>query len=144
MSKPRQTREEYLARSLSRCRPWEEEGVSRRSWYRRRGTSAADPQHAAGTSPSQTDAADADDGTSARLDEARAGVEALYKEMEAERERRANWWKAPLDDQPDSLVMRNIVRDETVTIGLDGDRRRERKRPSPTPRMWYDDSPLGF
>ena len=30
------TREEYLAGALSVTRPWKAEGISRRSWYRRR------------------------------------------------------------------------------------------------------------
>lgn len=37
------SREEYLAESLSRSRPWEREGVSERTWYRRRGTSSSHP-----------------------------------------------------------------------------------------------------
>jgi hypothetical protein len=32
-------RQEYEAGSISRLEPWEAEGVSRRTWYRRRGTS---------------------------------------------------------------------------------------------------------
>lgn len=39
------TREAYIANSLSKKRPWETEGISRRSWYRRR-------QNQAGTGPS--------------------------------------------------------------------------------------------
>jgi hypothetical protein len=145
MSKPRQTREEYLARSLSRSRPWEAEGVSRRSWYRRRGTSASDPDQVAtdvaGTSQSRSDAADADDGTSARLAEARANVEAIYREMEAERERRAQWWRKPVEGWPDQIAIRNIVRDQAVTVRLDGDEKRAKKQPAPAPRLWYEDAP---
>jgi hypothetical protein len=33
------SRAEYEAASLSRTKPWEREGISRRTWYRRRGTS---------------------------------------------------------------------------------------------------------
>jgi hypothetical protein len=36
-------RAEYEAQSLSRTKPWEAEGISRRTWYRRRGTSAWPP-----------------------------------------------------------------------------------------------------
>jgi hypothetical protein len=32
----------YIAKSLSRLKPWEAEGVSRRTWYRRRGTSLSE------------------------------------------------------------------------------------------------------
>jgi hypothetical protein len=35
------SREQYLAASLSRTRPWLAEGISRRTWYRRLGTSAS-------------------------------------------------------------------------------------------------------
>jgi hypothetical protein len=35
------SRAQYLAASKSRTRPWEAEGVSRRTWYRRRGTSTS-------------------------------------------------------------------------------------------------------
>ncbi|MDP3553092.1 hypothetical protein [Methylocystis sp.] len=73
------------------------------------------------------------------LAEARAGVEAIYRQMEAERERRAQWWRNPVDDWPDRIVMRNIVRDETVTIELDGDPKRAKKQPAPVPRPWWDD-----
>ena len=34
----RKTRETYLANSLSRLKPWEAEGISRRTWFRKRGT----------------------------------------------------------------------------------------------------------
>jgi hypothetical protein len=36
MARYQQTREEYLATSLSRLKPWEEEGISRRTYERRR------------------------------------------------------------------------------------------------------------
>jgi hypothetical protein len=38
-SKGSVSREEYETKSTSRTKPWEAEGVSRRTWYRRRGTS---------------------------------------------------------------------------------------------------------
>ena len=34
----RKTRETYLANSLTRLKPWEAEGISRRTWFRKRGT----------------------------------------------------------------------------------------------------------
>lgn len=37
------SREEYLAESLSRSRPWEREGISRRTWERRRVASQSPP-----------------------------------------------------------------------------------------------------
>lgn len=75
-----------------------------------------------------------------RLDEARAGVEAIFAQRAEERERRVDWWRKPVEGWPDRIVMRNIVRDETVEIRLDGDEKRERK-PAPAPRMWYEDAP---
>ena len=41
------SREEYIANSLSRIRPWEAEGVSRRTWERRRKKRVASPCHPA-------------------------------------------------------------------------------------------------
>jgi hypothetical protein len=34
-------RDEYLANSLSRSKPWESEGISRATWYRRNKISAS-------------------------------------------------------------------------------------------------------
>ena len=44
-AKRTQTRAEYLAASISKAKPWEVEGISRRTWYRRRktGTSPVAP-----------------------------------------------------------------------------------------------------
>jgi hypothetical protein len=36
-----QTREQYEASSISKAKPWEAAGVSRRTWYRKRGTSTS-------------------------------------------------------------------------------------------------------
>ncbi len=36
-------RAQYESSSLSRTRPWDSEGISRRTWYRRRGTSVSPP-----------------------------------------------------------------------------------------------------
>lgn len=38
-SEGRKDRKQYVADSASKTRPWEAEGISRRTWYRRRGTS---------------------------------------------------------------------------------------------------------
>jgi hypothetical protein len=54
-----QTRAEYLANSLSKTKPWLLEGISRRTWYRRRqadGTTGSAP----GTSPSALSLASSD------------------------------------------------------------------------------------
>src|SRR5258708_12801770 len=59
----KKTREEYLAKSLSRRKPWETEGISRRTYYRRLkqlsggGTSPARGTSPRGTSPSGPSAA---------------------------------------------------------------------------------------
>lgn len=72
------------------------------------------------------------------LAEARAGVEAIFKKMAEERERRANWWTQPDEDRADRLVMRNIIRDETVVIMLDGGPGRRGRKTEPVARMWWD------
>jgi hypothetical protein len=49
------SRTTYLAKSISRLKPWEAEGISRRTWYRQqkqRGTSPSAEQKGGGTSPS--------------------------------------------------------------------------------------------
>jgi hypothetical protein len=74
-----------------------------------------------------------------RLDEARAGLEAIYAQMAEERERRIDWWRKPVEGWPDRLEIRNIARDETITIRLDGDEKRKRKLPAQAPRPWWDD-----
>jgi hypothetical protein len=125
MTKGKISRAEYLDRSLSRMQPWIAEGISRRTWERRR--------------LRDRDASPSDDAGEAQLAEARASVEKIYAQMAEERERRAQWWRNPVDDWPDRIVMRNIVRDETVTIRLDGDPKRQRKQPAHAPRPWWDD-----
>jgi hypothetical protein len=57
----RKTRNEYLAASLTATKPWEAEGVSRRTWYRSRGTNVSarpvaqvDPQSTFSSSTGQT------------------------------------------------------------------------------------------
>jgi hypothetical protein len=136
MTKGKISRAEYLDRSLSRRQPWVAEGISRRTWERRRKLQhrdaspyAASPEQAAVASP-------ADDAR--RLDEARASVAKIYEQMAAERERRLQWWRAPVEGWPDQIVIRNIVRDEAVTVRLDGDEKRERKLPAQAPRPWWD------
>jgi hypothetical protein len=124
MTKGRISRDEYLDRSLSRQKPWAAENISRRTWERRR---------------LRGDASPSDDAGEAQLAEARAGVEEIYAQMEVERERRAQWWRAPVEGWPDLTVIRNIVRDETVEIRLDGDEKRAKKQPAQAPRPWWDD-----
>ncbi|MFO1124003.1 MAG: hypothetical protein U1E25_01070 [Methylocystis sp.] len=52
------------------------------------------------------------------LDHRRACIEAIYARMDAERERRRDWWAQPVDDPPGRLTIRNIARDETVVVDL--------------------------
>lgn len=53
------------------------------------------------------------------LEERRAAVEAIYARMEAERERRRDWYAQPVEGWREGrLTLRNIVRDETVVIDL--------------------------
>lgn len=131
------SREEYLDRSLSRQQPWLTENISRRTWERRRLRERVASPLAA--SPDQ--AAVASQADDARLDEARAGVDAIYTKMGAERERRSRWWAQPVDDAPDRLTIRSVLSGETVAIHLDGDPKRERRQPAQAPRLWYEDAP---
>ena len=51
------------------------------------------------------------------FEEKRASVEAIYAQMEAERERRRDWYAQPVEGWRDGrLTMRNIARDETVVV----------------------------
>lgn len=62
--------------------------------------------------------------------------------MDAERERRARWWAEPLDDPPNRLTIRNIARDETVVIQLDGAAARKKRKPMQDPAapwLWWDE-----
>jgi hypothetical protein len=53
----------------------------------------------------------------ASLEDRRASVEAIYAQMEAERERRRDWHAQPVEGWRDGrLTIRNIARDETVDI----------------------------
>jgi hypothetical protein len=53
------------------------------------------------------------------LEERRAAVEAIYAQMDAERERRRDWWAQPVEGWRDGrLTIRNIARDETVVVDL--------------------------
>lgn len=55
----------------------------------------------------------------ASLEDRRASVEATYAQMEAERERRRDWYAQPVEGWRDGrLTLRNIARDETVVIDL--------------------------
>jgi hypothetical protein len=46
-----------------------------------------------------------------------AAVEAIYAQMEAERERRRDWYAQPVEGWRDGrLTIRNIARDETVVV----------------------------
>lgn len=139
MTKGKISRAKYLSTSLSSRAPWIAEGISRRTWERRRRLHARDasPQAA---SPEQGAVASPDDDTR-RLEEARAGVEAIYRQMEAERERRWQWWTQPIEDLPDRIEMRSILSGQTVTIRLDGGGRDRRKQAAPIPRPWWDDDP---
>lgn len=140
MTKGRISREEYLDRSLSRQQPWLIENISRRTWERRRRLQNRDASPTQAVSPDRAAVASPfDDASEARLAEARAQVEKIYAKMAEEHERRWQWWIKPVDDSPDRIELRNIVCDETVTIRLDGDAKRERKQPAPTSRMWWDD-----
>jgi hypothetical protein len=48
------------------------------------------------------------------------------------------WEKALKDDPADRIVIRNIVRDESVTIRFNGDGKRKRsKEIEPPPRQWW-------
>lgn len=138
MTRGRISRAEYLDRSLSRLQPWISQGISRRTWERRRlrDRDASPPQAA---SLEQGAVASVDDDA---LAEARAAVEAIYRQMEAERARRANWWAQPIPEWPEKLVMRNISRDETITIDLNGNVAREKRKhvAAPSTPMWWEDS----
>jgi hypothetical protein len=51
------------------------------------------------------------------LEERRASVEAIYAQMEVERERRRDWHAQPVEGWRDGrLTIRNIARDETVVV----------------------------
>jgi hypothetical protein len=51
------------------------------------------------------------------FEERSAAVEAIYSQMEAERERRRDWHAQPVEGWREGrLTIRNIVRDETVVI----------------------------
>jgi hypothetical protein len=51
------------------------------------------------------------------FEDRRASVEAIYAQMEAERERRRDWWERPVEGWRDGrLTIRNIARDETVVV----------------------------
>lgn len=53
------------------------------------------------------------------LEHRRASVEAIYAQMEAERERRRDWHAQPVEGWREGrLTMRNIARDETVVVDL--------------------------
>lgn len=52
------------------------------------------------------------------LEDCRISVEAIYARMDADRERRRDWWTQPVDDASGKLTLRNIARDETVVIDL--------------------------
>jgi hypothetical protein len=51
------------------------------------------------------------------FEDRQASVETIYAQMEAERERRRDWYAQPVEGWRDGrLTMRNIARDETVVI----------------------------
>jgi hypothetical protein len=51
------------------------------------------------------------------LEDRQASVEAIYAQMEAERERRRDWHAQPVEGWRDGrLTIRNIARDETVVV----------------------------
>ncbi|MGD9540817.1 hypothetical protein [Methylocystis sp.] len=44
----------------------------------------------------------------------------IYERMEAERERRRDWWARPVEGWRDGrLTIRNIARDERVVVGFE-------------------------
>lgn len=152
MSKHR-SRAEYLANAVSRARPWETAGVSRATWYRKRQSTETSPRHETGAPTHsgeisthdikhETGVRESDETSARRLAEARAVVEALYAQMAAERERRRDWYTQPVEGWRDGrLTIRNIARDETVVIRLDGDRKpRGRKPAAPAPRPWWEEN----
>jgi hypothetical protein len=51
------------------------------------------------------------------------------------------WWRRPIAEWPERLIMRNISRDETVTIALQTGTKSHKRRhvPEPAPRMWFQD-----
>lgn len=53
------------------------------------------------------------------FEEKRAAVETIYARMDAERERRRDWYAQPVEGWREGrLTLRNIARDETVVIDL--------------------------
>jgi|GEM_PF-6998206 len=53
------------------------------------------------------------------FEEKRAAVEAIYARMDAECERRRDWWARPVEGWRDSrLTLHNIARDETVVVAF--------------------------
>lgn len=51
------------------------------------------------------------------LEDRRASVEAIYAQMEVERERRRDWYAQPIEGWHDGrLTLHNIARDETVVV----------------------------
>ncbi|MFO1126448.1 MAG: hypothetical protein U1E25_14980 [Methylocystis sp.] len=137
MTRGRISRAEYLDRSLSRQQPWASEGISRRTWERRRRLQnndasplAASPDQAAVATPVED---------VRRLDEARAGVEAIYRQMEAERERRPRWWAQQVDEAPDRIAIPSILTGETVVIRLDGAAAHRKRKPAEPARFWWDE-----
>jgi hypothetical protein len=128
MTRGRTSREEYLANSLSRLRPWEAEGISRATYYRRLRRGAETGAHEIG-------------GIGARHSEtsvATAPPSETYPQKRDEtgdvrRNSRGNaapaagdaqpldWWREPVPGWPVWLEIRNIARDEIVRIQLNGE-----------------------
>jgi hypothetical protein len=115
------SRDEYLAASKSRLKPWEAQGVSRRTWYRRQnakaGTSA--PPAACPSLPSQNAIPPAAPGLPpAEYAAARARVEVLLAGMAAENDKRRDWYAQPVEGWREGRLEIRGIDGETLTIEL--------------------------
>ncbi|GLI93604.1 hypothetical protein [Methylocystis echinoides] len=180
MTRQRQPRDQYLANALSRLRPWEAEGISRRTWERRRVASvpvasveddASLPDRISGSSGSENGNAISRPGVAkmepdsdavifgnrarnssegkqpgefltndVKIGEPPAPGEFLGLAQKLDPTRA--WWSEPVGGWPEKLVIRNIARDETVTINLTtgaARKRRNGEEEEPAPRPWFRD-----
>jgi hypothetical protein len=50
------------------------------------------------------------------------------------------WWAASIPEWPQRLILRNIARDEVVTINLEtGSKRRRRRKEQPIATQWWQE-----
>jgi hypothetical protein len=121
------SRDEYEGNSLSRLKPWEAQGVSRRTWERRRNPLVASPARVASPQlpvqtllPSQKAFIPpaAPELTPTQFAAARAGVEALLAGMSAENERRRDWFTQPVEGWREKRLTIRSVDGETAIIQL--------------------------